>query len=67
MIGVGNYNHHHNQAANIVHQELAIKYGLSMGWKISYYKYEPNSVLRNCNYKLYYIRPIELSLKVDRN
>jgi hypothetical protein len=45
--------HLHNQVANIVHQEVAIKCGLSRGLPMPYYKYEPQSVLENCTYKLY--------------
>jgi hypothetical protein len=41
----GNYTHLHNQAANIIHQELTIKCGQLQGPPISYCKYEPKSVL----------------------
>jgi hypothetical protein len=34
----GDYTQRHNQAANIVHQELAIKCGLSKGSPTPYYK-----------------------------
>ena len=52
------YTHRHNQVANIFHQELAIKCGLSNGPSISYCKYAPQSVLQ----KLYYDR----SIRTDR-
>jgi hypothetical protein len=51
-----NYTHHHSQVANIVHQELAIKCGLSKGPPVSHYKYEPQSVLGNFSYKIYHER-----------
>jgi hypothetical protein len=60
---------HHIQVANIVYGELAIKCGLSKGWPMTYYKYEPQSMLENSNYKLYYdksIIKIELSIKIDQ-
>jgi hypothetical protein len=53
-IAQGDYIYRHNQVANIVHQELAIKCGLLKGPSTPYYKYDPQSVLENSNYKLYY-------------
>ena len=38
---LGDYTHRHNQEANIVHQELAVKCGLSQGKPTPYYKCEP--------------------------
>ena len=49
----GDYTHHHNQVASIVHQELAIKSGQSQGPPMPYYKYELQSELENS--KLYTI------------
>jgi predicted amidophosphoribosyltransferase len=46
----GDYTHCHNEVANIVHPELAIKCGLSKKPPMPYYKYEPQSVLENSNY-----------------
>ena len=46
----GDYIHWHNQVASTVHQELSIKCGLSNGPPMSYYKYEPQSVLQNSSY-----------------
>jgi hypothetical protein len=57
-----NYTHLHNQVANIVHQEVAIKCVLSRGPPMPYYTYEPQSVLENCSYKLY----SDMSLTTDR-
>jgi len=60
---------HHSQVASIVCEELAIECGLSKGWPMTYYKYEPQSMLENSNYKLYYdksIIKIELSIKIDQ-
>jgi hypothetical protein len=47
------YTHLHKQVVNIVHQEVAIKCGLSRGLPMPYYKHEPQFVLENCSYKLY--------------
>jgi hypothetical protein len=44
--------HLHNEVANYP-SYLAIKCGLSKGPSMPYYKYEPQSVLENCNCKLY--------------
>jgi hypothetical protein len=52
------YTHCHNQAANNVHHKLATKCGLSERQPTPYYKYEPQSVLENFNYKVYYDRSI---------
>jgi hypothetical protein len=40
------YTYRHNQLANFVLQKLAIKFGLSKGASMPYYKYGPQSVLR---------------------
>jgi hypothetical protein len=58
IIAQGYYTHRHHQAANIVHQKLVIKCGLSKVPPMPYYKYEPQSVLKNFSYKLYYNRTI---------
>jgi hypothetical protein len=58
MIAQGYYTHHHHQLANIVHQKLAFKCGLSNGPPMPHYKYEPQSVLENFSNKLYYNRTI---------
>jgi hypothetical protein len=50
----GDYTHGHHQVANVFHQELAIKCGLTKGSPMPYYKYEPQSVVKNSYYKLYY-------------
>jgi hypothetical protein len=63
------YTHRHNKVAIIVHQELAIKYGLAKGSPMPYYKYEPHSVLENSIYKLRFDRSIitvEQSKTIDR-
>jgi len=41
ILTLGDYTHHHSQGANIVHQELAVKCGLSWGKPTPYYKCEP--------------------------
>ena len=53
VLGQGDYKHRRYQVANIVHQELAIKFGLSKGPPMLYYKYEPQSVLENSGCKRY--------------
>jgi len=55
----GDYTHHHNQVASIVHQELAIKCGQSKGPPMPYYIYGLQSALENS--KLY------ITLRQDRN
>ena len=45
--------HRHNQVANTVTQELAMKCGLSKEPPMSYYKYDPQSVLQNATYNMY--------------
>jgi hypothetical protein len=48
----GDYTHRHNQVANIVRQELAIRRGLAKGPPVPYYKCEPQYVLAKSNYGL---------------
>jgi hypothetical protein len=55
IIAQGDYIHRYNQA-NIFHQELATKCGLSKGPPTPYHKYEPQSVLEISMYTLYYDR-----------
>ena len=54
----GNYTIHHNQVANTVHPELAIRCGLSKGPPMLYHEYEPQFILENSTCKLYYDRSI---------
>jgi hypothetical protein len=64
----GDYTHH-NQVANIIYEELAIKCGLSKGRPMTNYKYEAQSMLENSNFKLYYGKSIikfELPIKIDQ-
>jgi len=42
----------HNQVANTVTQELAMKCELSKEPPMSYYKYDPQSVLQNATYNM---------------
>lgn len=51
------YKHRHDQVAAIIHQYLAHKYKL-IDEKVPYYKYTPQSVLENSNYRLYWDRTI---------
>jgi len=50
----GNYIHHHNQVANTVCQELAIKCVITKGPPMPYYKHEPQFMLQNSDCKLCY-------------
>jgi len=52
----GDFTHYHSQVNNIVHKEMAIKCGLWKGPPVSYCKYELQSVLEKCSYKLQYDR-----------
>ncbi|XP_039759615.1 uncharacterized protein LOC120633471 [Pararge aegeria] len=59
LIAQTEYKHRHDQAANIIHQKLAYKYNLISNLKpIPYYKYVPESVLENNEYRLYFDRAI---------
>ncbi|CAH2218277.1 jg15198 [Pararge aegeria aegeria] len=50
-----NYKHRHDQLAAIIHQNLAFQYKLRSE-KVPYYKYQPQSVLENNSYKVYWDR-----------
>lgn len=52
------YKHRHDQVANIIHQQLAIKYSLLPQPAIPYYKYVPEVVLESNTHKLYFDRAI---------
>lgn len=53
------YKHRHDQVANIIHQELALKYNLiPSSSKTAYYKYTPETILENTTHKLYFDRAI---------
>ena len=53
----GEYTHRHITVANIVHQEFAIKCGLSKIPPMLYHTYEPQSVLGNSDYNCNMIGP----------
>ncbi|CAH2074940.1 unnamed protein product, partial [Iphiclides podalirius] len=57
MLSNSEYLHRHNLVARIIHQELALKYGL-VERKLPYYKYSPEAVLENDRARLYWDRPI---------
>lgn len=52
------YTHRHNQLANIIHQQLALKHKLIQNTNTPYYNYKPQTVLENDSCKLYYDRAI---------
>ncbi|KAK4880507.1 hypothetical protein RN001_008653 [Aquatica leii] len=51
------YTDRHNTAAKIIHQELALKYGL-IQTQTPYYNYTPETILENENCKLYWDRTL---------
>lgn len=53
----GEYLHRHNLVARIIHQQLAVRYGL-VGSEVPYYKYAPPPVLENGRATLYWDRSI---------
>lgn len=57
----------HDAVGKIIHQELALKYGLITQPKIPYYKYHPESVLENDDFKLYWDRSILTDRTVAHN
>lgn len=60
------YLHRHNQVCNIIHQKLANKLGL-INTYTPYYKYQPQKVLENDHFRLYYDRPIITDRQVTNN
>ncbi|CAG9781775.1 unnamed protein product [Diatraea saccharalis] len=60
------YLHRHDQAAKILHLELAFKYGL-IGEKVPYYKYVPEPVLENDRARLYWDRSVITDRTVPAN
>ena len=63
----GDYTDSHSQEAKTVRQELAVKCGVSKGAPMPCYKHEPQSVLENTSYKLYYDRSIISDLTIHSN
>jgi len=57
----------HNQVANTVTQELAMKCELSKEPPMSYYKYDSQSVFQNATYNMYYDRFIITDRSVHNN
>jgi hypothetical protein len=51
------YLHRHNEIAKIIHQQLAFNTKLITS-RVPYYKYTPNPVLENNQFKFYWDRPI---------
>lgn len=61
------YTHRHNQLANIIHQKLVQKHNLKSDIHTPYYKYIPENVIENDQYKLYYDRTILTDRTVHNN
>ncbi|CAH2108107.1 unnamed protein product [Euphydryas editha] len=53
----GEYLHRHNQVARIIHQQLALRYGLVEN-ELPYYRYNPTPFLENSHALLYWDRSI---------
>ena len=66
LLAQTDYLHRHNQVANIVHQKLALKYKL-IDKHTAYYKYKPQAVLDNKDYKLYYDRAVITDQTIHHN
>ena len=60
------YKHRHDQIAAIVHQYLAYKYKL-ISEKTAYYKYKPQTILDNNNFKMYWDRTIITDKTIHHN
>jgi len=56
----------HNQVAKIIHQELAIRFGLVQE-PLPYYRYEPQSVMENNKAKIYWDKEIRTDKTVAHN
>lgn len=62
------YLHRHNLTANIIHQELALHYGIiPVKDAVPYYEYKPQPVLENQNCRLYYDVPIHTDKTITAN
>ncbi|MBF2463456.1 hypothetical protein ICI39_14075, partial [Listeria welshimeri] len=62
----GEYLHRHNQVAKIIHQQLALRYGLVES-EVPYYRYVPDPVLENGRVTLYWDRSIITDRTVAAN
>lgn len=60
------YKHRHDQVGAIIHQYLAYKYKLIKN-KTPYYKYKPEAVLENKEYRLYWDRTIMTDKTIHYN
>lgn len=62
------YLHRHNLTANIIHQELALLYGLIHPDEVvPYYEYKPRPVAENQTCRLYYDVPIHTDKTITAN
>lgn len=66
LLAATEYTERHNNAARIVHLELAKKYNL-LTEETPYYKYNPESVLENETVKLYWDRSIQTDHTIVNN
>lgn len=66
MLAGVEYTERHNNAAKIIHYEIAKQYGLAKG-NTPYYKYSPESVLENERVRLYWDRTIHTDKTITCN
>lgn len=57
----------HNQVAKLIHQQLAIKFGMLDNDTPPYYKYSPPEVLETSNHIMYWDRPLFTDRPVAHN
>ena len=61
------YNKRHYSVAKIIHQELALKFKLGPADRVPYYKYKPEVILENNEYRLYWDRTVLTDQRVTNN
>lgn len=61
------YKQRHDMVGRIIHAQLVKIYGLALVPNIPYYKYIPQNVIENSNYKLYWDRSILTDRTVHHN
>ncbi|CAH1990944.1 unnamed protein product [Acanthoscelides obtectus] len=60
------YKRRHDEVGKTIHQKLALKYGL-IGEKRRYYQYQPETVLENTKYEVYWDRSILTDKSLGHN
>lgn len=67
QLAATDYTERHNSVCKIIHQELVLKCDLSSEPRKRYYEYQPEPVLENSEYKLYWDRTILTNRSVQYN